>query len=37
MSKPITSTQIETMTEKQTKVQDQIVSQANFIKHLEKS
>ena len=39
MNGPITSTEIETVIKKlpQTKVQDQMASQANSIKHLEKS
>ena len=38
MNRPITSTEIKTVIKKlQTKVQDQMVSQANSIKHLEKS
>ena len=40
MNRPITSTEIESViykNHKQTKVQDQTTSQANSIKHLEKS
>ena len=39
MNRPITSNKIETVRKifKQTKVQDQMASQANSIKHLEKS
>ena len=39
MNRPITSTEIEIVTKnfQQTKVQDQMASQANSIKHLEKS
>ena len=39
MNRPITSTEIETMIKnfQQTKVQDQMASQANSIKQLEKS
>ena len=39
MSRPITSTEIETVIKnfQQTKAQDQMASQANSIKHLEKS
>ena len=39
MNRPITSTEIETVIKifQQTKAQGQMASQANFIKHLEKS
>ena len=39
INRPITSTEIETVIKnlQQTKAQDQMVSQANSIKHLEKS
>ena len=39
MTRPITSTEIETVIKnfQRTKVQDQMASQANSIKHLEKS
>ena len=41
MNRPITSNKIESVTEKtkprQTKVQDQMASQVNSVKHLEKS